>query len=79
MQHSDFIKGVKGQQRYWARNYVGWSHFIKHRPNYIHDTLADWEATALAYWTVTQNVDALHTQAGTHNLTELHGCLDRLV
>lgn len=79
MQHSEFMKSSEGRQRYWARNYIGWSKFIRHRPNPIHLSLADWERKGKAYWTVTQNVDALHTLAETKNLTELHGCLNRLI
>lgn len=77
MQHSEFIKDDKGRQRYWARNYVGWRRFVLHQPNSIHRKLVEWERGGRVYWTVTQNVDALHACAGTKSLTELHGCLSR--
>lgn len=79
MQHQEFISSDAGRQRYWARNYIGWLQFQNHRPNKVHRSLAGWERRGKAYWTVTQNVDALHAVAGTESLTELHGCLNRVI
>ncbi|XP_039258325.2 NAD-dependent protein lipoamidase sirtuin-4, mitochondrial-like [Styela clava] len=79
MQHAEFISNKSGRQKYWARNYMGWQKFREHRPNVNHFLLADWEKQEKVYWTVTQNVDALHTAAGSQNLTELHGCLNRVL
>ena len=41
--------------------------------------LSEWEQRGFVKWLVTQNVDALHTKAGSKNITELHGCSHRVV
>lgn len=42
-------------------------------PNPGHLALADYERCHPKFQLVTQNIDNLHRQAGSHNLTELHG------
>ncbi|XP_038648542.1 NAD-dependent protein lipoamidase sirtuin-4, mitochondrial isoform X2 [Scyliorhinus canicula] len=79
IQHSEFIRSAKGRQRYWARNYVGWPLFCCHQPNVAHDVLSKWENLGKLHWLVTQNVDALHSKAGSQHLTELHGCTHRVI
>jgi len=46
-------------------------------PNVIHKTLALLEDRGLIQGIVTQNVDGLHTRAGSKNVIELHGNGDR--
>lgn len=79
MQHTEFVRSSKARQRYWARNYVGWPHFSSHKPNPAHLALRQWEEMGKIHWLVTQNVDALHSKAGHKKLTELHGCLHRVM
>ncbi|XP_018613842.1 NAD-dependent protein lipoamidase sirtuin-4, mitochondrial [Scleropages formosus] len=79
MQHSEFLSNAKARQRYWARNYVGWPLFSSHQPNAAHVALRSWETAGKLHWLVTQNVDALHSKAGSQQLTELHGCTHRVV
>ncbi|XP_078083004.1 NAD-dependent protein lipoamidase sirtuin-4, mitochondrial [Mustelus asterias] len=79
IQHSEFIRSAKGRQRYWARNYVGWPQFCGHQPNVAHNALSKWESLGKLHWLVTQNVDALHSKAGSQRLTELHGCSHRVL
>ncbi|XP_056607606.1 NAD-dependent protein lipoamidase sirtuin-4, mitochondrial [Triplophysa dalaica] len=79
MQHSEFVRSAKARQRYWARNYVGWPQFSSHFPNSSHVALKYWEDKGKLHWLVTQNVDALHSKAGSQRLTELHGCSHRVV
>ncbi|XP_051828889.1 NAD-dependent protein lipoamidase sirtuin-4, mitochondrial isoform X1 [Antechinus flavipes] len=79
IQHVDFVRSAKIRQRYWARNFVGWPQFSSHQPNAAHLTLSSWERLGKLYWLVTQNVDALHTKAGSRRLTELHGCMHRVL
>jgi len=43
------------------------------KPNKAHITLAKLEAQGKVKAVVTQNVDGLHTQAGSQNVLELHG------
>nr|XP_044631698.1 NAD-dependent protein lipoamidase sirtuin-4, mitochondrial isoform X2 [Equus asinus]XP_044631699.1 NAD-dependent protein lipoamidase sirtuin-4, mitochondrial isoform X2 [Equus asinus]XP_044631700.1 NAD-dependent protein lipoamidase sirtuin-4, mitochondrial isoform X2 [Equus asinus] len=79
IQHGDFIRSAPIRQRYWARNFVGWPQFSSHQPNPAHLALSNWERLGKLYWLVTQNVDALHTKAGSQRLTELHGCMHRVL
>ncbi|XP_031193426.1 NAD-dependent protein lipoamidase sirtuin-4, mitochondrial isoform X3 [Mastomys coucha] len=67
------------RQRYWARNFVGWPQFSSHQPNPAHWALSNWEKIGKLHWLVTQNVDALHSKAGNQRLTELHGCMHRVL
>lgn len=73
VQHQDFVKSDLKRQRYWARNYAGWPIFSSHKPNCGHRVLAELERTGKLHWLVTQNVDSLHSKAGSQRLTELHG------
>ncbi|MEE2852316.1 MAG: NAD-dependent protein deacetylase [Actinomycetota bacterium] len=70
------------RQRYWARNHVGWRHMDGTLPNAGHRALAALEAASVVTGVITQNVDLLHTKAGSRNVINLHGtyaqvsCLD---
>uniref|UniRef100_A0A8D0EIA3 NAD-dependent protein deacylase n=1 Tax=Strix occidentalis caurina TaxID=311401 RepID=A0A8D0EIA3_STROC len=78
IQHAEFVRSASARQRYWARNFVGWPQFSSHQPNTAHLVLRDWEKLGKLHWLVTQNVDALHTKAGSQRMTELHGCTHRV-
>lgn len=79
MQHQDFVKSQLKRQRYWARNYAGWEDFSTHKPNRGHLVLAELEKAGKIHWLVTQNVDSLHSKAGSKRLTELHGTTSRFL
>jgi NAD-dependent SIR2 family protein deacetylase len=70
------------RRRYWARNHVGWRHMDATLPNAGHRALAALEAAGVVSGLITQNVDLLHTKAGSGNVVNLHGtyaqviCLD---
>lgn len=70
------------RQRYWARNHVGWRHMHDTLPNAGHRALAALERSGVVAGVITQNVDLLHTKAGSENVVNLHGtyaeviCLD---
>ena len=70
------------RQRYWARNHVGWRHMDETLPNAGHRALAALEHAGVVSGVITQNVDLLHTKAGSRNVVNLHGtyaeviCLD---
>ncbi|OBK77763.1 NAD-dependent protein deacetylase [Mycobacterium sp. 1164985.4] len=70
------------RQRYWARNHLGWRHMDATLPNAGHRALAALEAAGVVSGLITQNVDLLHTKAGSDNVVNLHGtyaqviCLD---
>jgi len=42
-------------------------------PNPAHETLVQLEQMLPDFWVITQNVDGLHSAAGTQHLTEIHG------
>lgn len=77
MQYNDFLNSAANRKRYWARNYVGWPEFSSREPNSGHFALAELEKLGKSHWLVTQNVDALHTKAGSQRVSELHGCSHR--
>ena len=61
------------RQRYWARNHVGWRHMDDTLPNAGHRALAALERAGVVSGLITQNVDLLHTKAGSRNVVNLHG------
>lgn len=73
IQHIEFIKSSEIRKRYWARNFIGWPRFSSIQPNSTHYSLAKFEREGRIQGIVTQNVDKLHTKAGSKNIIELHG------
>ncbi|EDW00085.1 NAD-dependent protein deacylase Sirt4 [Drosophila grimshawi] len=73
IQHSEFVKSASVRKRYWARNFVGWPNFSSTQPNSSHHALARFEREIRLQSVVTQNVDRLHTKAGTKSVIEVHG------
>jgi NAD-dependent SIR2 family protein deacetylase len=67
------------RQRYWARNHVGWRHMAETLPNAGHRALADLERAGVLTGVITQNVDLLHTKAGSHSVINLHGTYAQVV
>ncbi|TVP84833.1 MAG: NAD-dependent deacylase [Alkalicoccus sp.] len=47
-------------------------------PHAGHFILAEWEKSSLIHSVATQNVDGLHRKAGSRNVYELHGALDKV-
>ena len=48
------------------------------QPHKGHEILADWEKEGFIQAIITQNVDGFHTEAGSENVMELHGTLQKL-
>jgi NAD-dependent SIR2 family protein deacetylase len=67
------------RQRYWARNHVGWRHMDETLPNAGHRAVAALEREGLVTGVITQNVDLLHTKAGSHNVINLHGTYAQVI
>jgi NAD-dependent SIR2 family protein deacetylase len=67
------------RQRYWARNHVGWRHMDRTLPNAGHRALAGLEHAAVVTGVITQNVDLLHTKAGSRRVVNLHGTYARVI
>jgi NAD-dependent SIR2 family protein deacetylase len=66
------------RQRYWARNHVGWRHMDSTLPNAGHRALANLERAGVVTGVITQNVDLLHTKAGSTSVIDLHGTYARV-
>ncbi|MBO1910132.1 NAD-dependent deacylase, partial [Microvirga sp. 3-52] len=48
------------------------------KPHNGHDILAKWEKDGLIQSIITQNVDGFHSEAGSENVMELHGTLQKV-
>ena len=75
MQYSEFVGSDRARQRYWARSFTGWSRIAGARPNRAHTALAAMESMGKVETLITQNVDGLHSRAGSRNVIDLHGRL----
>ena len=78
MQYSEFVGSAEAQRRYWARSYLGWRRIGRAEPNPGHRALAGLEAAGLA-GVITQNVDGLHSAAGSTRVINLHGDIATVV
>lgn len=67
------------RQRYWARNHLGWRHMAQTLPNAGHRALAQLERAGVVTGVITQNVDLLHTKAGSRNVINLHGTYAQVI
>ncbi|MFF3976278.1 NAD-dependent protein deacetylase [Streptomyces sp. NPDC001828] len=79
MTYQDFTAGAQARRRYWARSHLGWRTFGRARPNAGHRAVAAFARHGLLSGVITQNVDGLHQAAGSQDVVELHGSLDRVV
>lgn len=79
MTYETFVGDADARRRYWARGFLGWAHMARTRPNAGHRAIADLERVGLVTDVVTQNVDGLHHAAGSRQVVDLHGRLDRVV
>jgi NAD-dependent SIR2 family protein deacetylase len=75
IQGPEFVRSETIRKRYWARSMIGWERMQAALPNPGHHALARLEQSGHLFWVVTQNVDRLHREAGSRNVTELHGAL----
>lgn len=71
-----FMTDPEVRQRYWARSTVGWPIISRAQFNGAHRALAQLEAMGLVQLLITQNVDGLHSAAGSRNVIDLHGRLE---
>jgi NAD-dependent SIR2 family protein deacetylase len=76
---TQFTSDPAFRQRYWARNHIGWRHMDETLPNAGHRALAALEHTGVVTGLITQNVDLLHTKAGSRAVVNLHGTYARVV
>ena len=74
-----FTSSTDYRRRYWARNHLGWRHMAQTEPNAGHRALARLERAGVVTGVITQNVDLLHTKAGSRTVINLHGTYARVV
>ncbi|WP_026422704.1 NAD-dependent protein deacetylase [Actinokineospora inagensis] len=79
MTYGEFVAGARARQRYWARSHVGWRTIARAEPNAGHRAVTELRAAGLVSGVITQNVDGLHQAAGTPDVIDLHGSLDRVI
>ncbi|MCZ4537202.1 NAD-dependent deacetylase [Gordonia terrae] len=73
-----FLSSPDFRRHYWARNHLGWRHMDAAVPNRAHLALTELQQRGWMSRVLTQNVDMLHTKAGTRGVIELHGCYGRV-
>lgn len=78
MLHSEFMTSERNRKRYWARSMVGFVDFNSAKPNDAHMSLAQLESSSVLKHIITQNVDRLHSKAGSQSVTDIHGRIDRV-
>lgn len=74
-----FLAEERWRKHYWARNHIGWQHPRAAEPNAGHRALAFLEELGIVTGVITQNVDRLHTRAGSVRTVDLHGRYDEVV
>jgi NAD-dependent SIR2 family protein deacetylase len=79
MMYQEFLSAPQSRRRYWARAMLGWPRVRQARPNAAHEALATLQQRGRISDLITQNVDTLHDQAGSHDVIELHGSLHRVL
>ncbi|MGY2194344.1 NAD-dependent protein deacetylase [Pseudomonas pergaminensis] len=79
MMYQEFLATPQARRRYWARAMLGWPRVRIAQPNQAHLALAMLQQRGRISGLITQNVDTLHDQAGSHDVIELHGSLHRVL
>jgi NAD-dependent deacetylase len=71
----DFITSEAARIEHWDYKLEGWDAFGSARPNIVHEAIVRLENAGKVQCVVTQNIDGLHSLAGTtpERLVELHG------
>lgn len=73
LSHSFFINNTLDFYKFYRDKMM----FDNIQPNYTHDYLALLERTGKLKAIITQNIDGLHQKAGSSNVIELHGSIER--
>jgi NAD-dependent deacetylase len=73
--YHDFMRSEAARIEHWDYKLEGWADFRNARPNATHEAIVRLERAAKVEAVVTQNIDGLHSRAGTsaEKLVELHG------
>jgi NAD-dependent SIR2 family protein deacetylase len=79
MSFAQFLGDTRSRKRYWAGSHLGYARFRAAEPNEGHDALVRMELNGVIPGVITQNVDDLHTRAGSRRVVPLHGTMDRVL
>ena len=73
--YHDFMRSEPARIEHWDFKLEGWPGFRDARPNATHEAIVQLERAGKLLAIVTQNIDGLHSRAGTsaEKLVELHG------
>jgi NAD-dependent deacetylase len=73
--YHDFMRSEAARIEHWDYKLESWAGFRDARPNATHDAIVQLERAGKLLAVVTQNIDGLHSRAGTsgEKLVELHG------
>ena len=73
--YQEFMTSEAARIEHWAYKSEGWRAMASARPNAVHQAIVKLEKADKVLMVVTQNIDGLHTLAGTNpdRLIELHG------
>ena len=73
--YQDFMSNHSARVEYWDYKLEGWKGFRDAKPNAVHHAIRKLEQAERLCMVVTQNIDGLHSVAGTsdNRLVELHG------
>ncbi len=69
----EFLASAAARYEYWRQKAVSHRDMAGGVPNVGHRVLAAWEESGRLGGVITQNIDGLHTLAGSHVVYELHG------
>lgn len=72
---AEFVGSADARRRYWSRSFRGWPVVSQAAPNPGHTAVTAMQQAGILSGVITQNVDGLHTSAGTRDVLELHGSL----
>lgn len=73
--YHDFMRSEAARIEHWDYKLEGWAAFREAKPNSTHNAIVRLERAGKVEAVVTQNIDGLHSRAGTSadKLVELHG------
>jgi NAD-dependent deacetylase len=73
--YQDFMTSEAARIEHWDYKLEGWEAIARARPNKVHHAIVDLEKAGKVLVVLTQNIDGLHSLAGTNPklLVELHG------
>jgi NAD-dependent deacetylase len=73
--YHDFMRSEAARVEHWDYKLEGWAAFRDAKPNATHNAIVQLERAGKVRAVVTQNIDGLHSRAGTsaEKLVELHG------